>query len=188
MIYPIYVYGMPVLRKVAEPVPNDYPELKKLVEDMFSTMYNADGVGLAAPQIGLSLRIFVIDLSVLVGEYPELKDSKRVFINPEIVEVGPEEKTMDEGCLSLPGISEAVSRSTMVRVKYRDENWQEHDEVFHDYFAKAVQHEYEHLDGKMFIDHLSPIRKQMNKSRLHSMLIGKVNCSYSTKTAKKRGR
>ena len=111
-----------------------------------------------------------------------MKDSKRVFINPEIVEVGPEEKTMDEGCLSLPGISEAVSRSTMVRVKYRDENWQEHDEVFHDYFAKAVQHENEHLDGKMFIDHLSPIRKQMNKSRLHSMLIGKHHFTINTQS------
>lgn len=183
MIYPIYVYGMPVLRKVAQPVPSDYPELPQLAEDMFKTMYHADGVGLAAPQIGLSLRMFVIDLSVMADEkHPEFKDAKRVFINPEILEVGPETKTQDEGCLSVPGVNESVKRSTMVRVKYFDENWNEHEEVFNDFFAKAVQHEYEHLDGKLFIDNISPVRRTMNRSRLQSMLKGKINCRYSIKT------
>ena len=183
MIYPIYVYGMPVLRKVAKPVPSDYPELPQLAEDMFKTMYHADGVGLAAPQIGLSLRMFVIDLSVMADEkHPEYKDTKRVFINPEILEVGPETKTQDEGCLSLPGISESVKRSTMVRVKFFDENWNEHEEVFTDFFAKAVQHEYEHLDGKLFIDNISPVRRTMNRSRLHNMQNGKVSCRYNVKT------
>lgn len=184
MIYPIYVYGCPVLRQVAVDVPKDYPNLPQLAEDMLKTMYHAEGVGLAGPQIGLSYRIFVIDLSVMADEYPEFKDSKRVFINPEFIEVGPETKTMEEGCLSLPGISESVTRSTRVRVKYFDENWVEHDEVFTDFFAKAVQHEYEHLDGKLFIDNISTMRRQMNRSRLHAMLTGKIRCRYTVKTAK----
>lgn len=183
MIYPIYVYGMPVLRKVAKPVPADYPELPQLADDMFKTMYHADGVGLAAPQIGLSIRMFVIDLGVMADDkHPEFKDTKRVFINPEILEFGPDTKTQDEGCLSLPGINESVKRSTMVRVKYFDENWNEHEEVFNDFFAKAVQHEYEHLDGKLFIDNISPVRRTMNRGRLHNMQKGKVNCRYNVKT------
>ena len=175
---------MPVLRQVAVDVPKDYPNLPQLADDMLKTMYHAEGVGLAAPQIGLSLRMFVIDLEVLADENPEYKDSKRVFINPEIVELGADSKVMEEGCLSLPGISESVRRSTMVKVKYYDENWVEHIEVFNDFFAKAVQHEYEHLDGKLFIDNISTMRRQMNRSRLHSMLTGKVKCRYVVKTAK----
>ena len=183
MIYPIYIYGMPVLRKVAEEVPSNYPDLPKLAEDLFKTMHNADGCGLAAPQIGISIRMFVVDLTVMADEsHPEFKDAKRVFINPHIVEVGDEDKSMDEGCLSLPGISESVRRPTKIRVKFFDENWSEHEEVFVDFFAKAVQHEYEHLDGKLFIDNISPIRRQLNRSRLHAMLKGKVSCRYAIKT------
>ncbi|MBP7781178.1 MAG: peptide deformylase [Paludibacteraceae bacterium] len=183
MIYPIYIYGMPVLRKVATDVPKDYPNLPQLADDMLKTMYHADGVGLAAPQIGISIRMFVVDLEVMADDkHPEYKNTKRVFVNPVFVEVGDETQSSEEGCLSLPGISEPVKRSTRIRVKYFDENWQEHDEVFTDFFAKAVQHEYEHLDGHMFIDDVSPIRRQMNRGRLHSMLKGKVNCRYAVKT------
>ncbi|MBQ0030747.1 MAG: peptide deformylase [Paludibacteraceae bacterium] len=183
MIYPIYVYGMPVLRKVAKEVPKDYENLPQLAEDMFKTMYRAEGVGLAAPQIGLSLRMFVIDIEILADdEHPEFKGAKRVFVNPEIIEMGDELKAQDEGCLSLPGISESVKRATMVRVKYFDENWNEHEEVFTGFFAKAVQHEYEHLDGKLFIDNISPVRRTMNRGRLQAMLKGKINCRYSVKT------
>ena len=129
MILPVYLYGQPVLRKEAEDVPRDYPELKQLVANMFDTMYNADGVGLAAPQVGLSIRLLVIDADVMGDDFPECKGFKRAMVNPDIVESSEEEISMEEGCLSLPGVHEKVSRASKIRVKYFDENWEEHDEV-----------------------------------------------------------
>ena len=175
MILPIYTYGQPVLRKVAEDITPDYPELKKLIENMFETMVHADGVGLAAPQIGLPIRVVTITLDPLSDEFPEFKDFNRAYINPHILE---------EGCLSLPGIHETVKRGNRIHVKYMDENFVEHDEVVEGYLARVMQHEFDHLDGKMFIDHISPLRKQMIKGKLNTMLKGKARSSYKMKQIK----
>lgn len=182
MILPVYIYGQPVLRKVAEDISPDYPDLKELINNMFETMYKADGVGLAAPQIGLPIRVVVIDLSVYADEHPEFKNFKSAYINPHILDAEGDEVSMEEGCLSLPGIHESVKRKNKIRVKYVDENFVEHEEVVEGYLARVMQHEFDHLDGKMFIDYLSPLRKQMIKGKLNLMLRGKARCSYKVKT------
>lgn len=184
MILPVYVYGQPVLRKVAEDIAPDYPNLKELIQNMFETMKNADGVGLAAPQIGLSIRVVTIDLDVMSDECPEYKDFRKAYINAHILERNGEEVSIEEGCLSLPGIHESVKRSNKIRVKYLDEDFVEHDEIVEGYLARVMQHEFDHLDGKMFIDHLSPLRKQMIKGKLNAMLKGKAHCTYKVKTIK----
>jgi peptide deformylase len=185
MILPIYTYGQPVLKQVAEDITPDYPNLKELIDNMFETLERADGVGLAAPQIGLPIRLVVIDLDVLSDDYPEYKGFHKVYINPHILEFGEEQVSMEEGCLSLPGIHENVRRSTKVRVKYRDENFVEHEEEAESYLARVMQHEFDHLDGHVFVEHISPLRKQMVKGRLAAMLGGKVRCSYKVKVFKK---
>ena len=184
MILPIYVYGHPVLRKEAEDITPDYPNLKELIENMFETMGRADGVGLAAPQVGLPIRVVTIDLDVMSDEYPELKGFRHAYINPHIIEVGEEEVSMEEGCLSLPGIHEAVKRPDRIHVTYLDEDLKEHDEWVEGYPARVMQHEFDHLDGKMFIDHLSPLRKQMIRGKLNTMLKGKARSSYKMKQVK----
>ncbi len=184
MILPIYVYGQQVLRQEAEDITPDYPNLKELLQNMFETMDRADGVGLAAPQIGLPIRVVTVDLDVMSEEYPELKGYRHAFINPKILETAGEEVTMDEGCLSLPGIHESVKRPDKIHVRYMDEEFNEHDEWVEGYVARVMQHEFDHLDGKMFIDHLSTLRKQMIKGKLGAMLKGKARCSYKVKTVK----
>lgn len=184
MLLPIYLYGQPVLRKVAENVPVSYPELPALAENMFATMNKASGVGLAAPQVGLAIRMFVVDGNELSEDYPECKDFKRCMINPEILEESEETDTKDEGCLSIPGIYEPVKRPTWIVVKYLDENLVEHQERIEGFAARMTLHEYDHLDGKMFIDHVSPIRKQLIKGKLSSILKGKVPTSYKSKGIK----
>ena len=184
MILPVYVYGQPVLRKVAEDITPDYPNLKELIQNMFETMDHADGVGLAAPQIGLPIRVVVVDLDVLSEDYPEYKGFRKAYINAHILEVSGEEVSMEEGCLSLPGIHESVKRGNKIRVKYLDEDLVEHDEIVEGYLARVMQHEFDHLDGKMFIDHLSPLRRQMIKGKLNAMLKGKAHCTYKVKTVK----
>lgn len=181
MILPIYLYGQPVLRKVAEDIDADYPNLKELVENMFETMHHASGIGLAAPQIGLAIRLVVIDLDVLAEDEPEFKDFRRVYINAHILEVSDETDTMEEGCLSLPGIHEKVTRASRIHVKYLDENFVEHDEWVDGYLARVMQHEFDHLEGKVFSDRLSPLRRQMNKNKLGNLAKGKVSCDYKTK-------
>ena len=181
MIYPVYIYGSPILRKEAEEVPADYPDLRQLASDMHDTMRASNGVGLAAPQIGLPLRMFVIDLSPYADEEPRLAESKRAFINPEIYEESDMEVLMSEGCLSLPGLNEDVYRAEKVRVRWLDENLAEHDEEFDGYEARVIQHEYDHLDGKLFVDHLSAIRKTMMRGKLSSMSKGKYTAKYKTK-------
>ena len=181
MILPIYLYGQPVLRKVAVDITSEYPNLKKLIDDMFETMYNADGVGLAAPQIGLDIRLFVIDLKPLAEDDAKYADFKKVFINPKIVEYTGEIVKMDEGCLSIPGINEAVEREETIRIQYLDENFVSHDEVYSDFFARCIQHEYDHIEGKLFIDKISAIRKQLIKNKLNNMIKGRVNCHYRVK-------
>ena len=181
MILPIYLYGQSVLRKEAEAVPQDYPELKELVNNMFETMYHADGVGLAGPQVGLSLTLLVLDADVLKDDYPECKGFKRAMINPELLETSEETVSLEEGCLSLPGIHEKVARPAKIRVRYKDENWIEHEESVEGFAARVVQHEYEHLTGHVFIDDVSAIRRQLNKGKLNSIIKGTAKCSYRVK-------
>ena len=181
MILPIYLYGQAVLRKVAQDITPDYPELPKLIEDMFETMDNAEGVGLAAPQIGLPIRLVVIDLSPLSEDFPEYKDCRKVFINAHIIETSEDTDSAEEGCLSLPGIHEKVTRPTRIHVRYMDENFVEHDEWVDGFLARCMQHEFDHLEGKVFVDRLSPLRRQMNKYRLMNLLKGKAHCAYKTK-------
>ena len=185
MILPIYTYGQPVLRKVAEDIDANYPELKQLVENMYETNERADGVGLAAPQIGLPIRVVIVDLRPLAEDMPEYADFKRAYINGYIVEAEGETILMDEGCLSLPGIHEKVPRAERVRVQYVDEDFVEHDEWVDGYLARVLQHEFDHLEGKVFTDRISPLRRQMNKGKFNALLSGKVRCDYKVKVAKK---
>ena len=181
MIYPITVYGNAVLRKETENITPDYPNLKEIINNMFETMDNADGVGLAAPQVGLNIRLFVIGLDCLADSNPQFKDFKRVMINPEIIERLGDDVTAEEGCLSIPGVHENVTRKNNVRIVYLDENFVEHDELYEGYPARVIQHEYDHLEGNLFIDHVSPIRKQLIKGKLNSIQKGKINCRYRIK-------
>lgn len=181
MILPIYLYGQPVLRKVAEDITPDYPELKSLIESMFDTMHQAEGIGLAAPQVGLAIRLVVVDLDVLSEDFPEFKDFRRVYINAHIIETSDETDTMEEGCLSLPGIHEKVTRSSRIHVQYLDENFVEHDEWVEGYLARVMQHEFDHLEGKVLSDRISMLRRQMNKTKLGNLAKGKVVCGYKTK-------
>lgn len=181
MILPIYLYGQTVLRKVAEDITPEYPELNSLIENMFETMHSAEGIGLAAPQIGLAIRLVVVDLDVLAEDFPEFKDFRKVYINAHILEASEDTDSMEEGCLSVPGIHEKVTRPSRIHVKYLDENFVEHDEWVDGYLARVMQHEFDHLEGKVFVDRLSPLRRQMNKNRLMNMLKGKAHCTYKTK-------
>ncbi len=181
MILPIYLYGQPVLRKAAEDIDETYPELSTLLDNMFLTMYRSDGVGLAAPQVGLPIRLFVIDGTPVADDFPEVVCGPKVFINPEILERSEKTETLEEGCLSLPGIHENVARSTEILINYFDENWVEHTDKFEGFFARIVQHEYDHLDGHVFTDRVSSIRRQMIGGKLTNITKGKVRCSYKTK-------
>ncbi len=172
------------MREEAKDITPDYPNLKELIANMYETMDRSDGVGLAAPQIGLPIRVVVIDLDVLSEDMPEYKDFRHAYINPHIIEVDGDDVSMEEGCLSLPGIHEEVKRPERVHVTYLDEDMKEHDEWVEGYLARVMQHEFDHLDGMMFIDHLSVLRKQMIKGKLGAMLKGKVRCSYKVKTVK----
>lgn len=185
MILPIYTYGQPVLRKVAADIAPDYPGLQELITNMYETLERADGVGLAAPQIGLPIRVVVIDLRVLEEDYPEYKDFRHAFVNPHIVELDDSQtESMEEGCLSLPGIHEDVTRPTRIRVTYLDDALQPHDEWVDGYLARVMQHEFDHLEGKMFIDYVAGLRKQLIRGRLNGLLKGKARCSYKVKTVK----
>ena len=182
MILPIYTYGQPVLRKEAQDITPDYPELKKFIEDMWETLAESEGIGLAAPQVGRDIRVVVIDLDVLSEDFPEYKDFRKVYINAHILEYDDTEKdSSEEGCLSLPAIHEKVVRPTRIRVKYMDENFQEHEEWVDGYLARVMQHEFDHLDGKMFIDRISPLRKQLIKSKLRALLQGRFRCNYKVR-------
>lgn len=184
MIYPIYIYGSQALRKECEPITEDFPDLAKFVKDMFETMYAADGVGLAAPQIGKNVKMFVIDPGFYAPDNEELKDTKRVYINPEIYEESVDEIVFTEGCLSIPGIHEDVSRPEAVKIRYLDENLQPHDELLEGYVARVVQHEYDHLQGTLFTDHLAPLRKTLVGGKLNGMSKGKFSAGYRTKQVK----
>ena len=181
MIYPIVIYGNDVLRKPCEALTPEYPELKKLIEDMFLTLDEASGVGLAAPQVGKNIRLF-IDCTPWGEDDPECADYKRAFINPEIYERSEETIVRrGEGCLSFPGVNADVTRSVSVRMRYLDENFQPHDEEFTGYKAWVVQHEYDHLEGIVFIDRVAPLRRSLLKGKLLNLAKGKYRCTYKTK-------
>jgi peptide deformylase len=163
MILPVVAYGHPVLKKIAEEIDQDYPGLQQLIADMFETMYRTEGVGLAAPQINKSIRLFVIDAEPFVETYPEAKGFKKVFINPEIVDHSEETWTFREGCLSLPDMNEDVTRPAKVTVNYLDENFEEHEEELDGICARVFQHEFDHLEGKVYVDRVAPMRKMMAK-------------------------
>lgn len=184
MILPIYIYGQPVLRKVAKDIDvENYPNLNELIDNMFETMYDAEGIGLAAPQVGLDQRIFVIDLDHVSDEdTPEFKGFKKVFINAQIIERDGDIEMIEEGCLSIPGIHEKVPRESKITIKYLDENLEEKVEEYSDFFARVIQHEYDHIEGILFVDKISPLRKRMVKNKLQSMEKGKINCHYRIKT------
>lgn len=182
MILPIYTYGKAVLRKVAQDIDKNYPELNTLIENMWETLDNSKGIGLAAPQIGRDIRLVVIDLDVLKEDFPEYEGLRRVYINAHILEYDDTEKdSSEEGCLSLPGLSEKVVRPTRIHVKYLDENFGEHDEWVDGYLARVMQHEFDHLEGTMFVDRISPLRKQLIKSKLKALLQGRCRAAYKVK-------
>lgn len=187
MILPIYVYGQPVLRKVAQDIPTDYPGLKELIDDMFETLTNSEGVGLAAPQIGKPIRLVVMDLDVLKDEFPEYAGFRHVFINAHIIEADENSpaETLEEGCLSIPGLHENVTRPTRIHVQYLDENLQPHDEWVEGYLARVMQHEFDHLDGVMYVDRVSPLRKQLIRNKLRALTQGRYQCAYHTKPLRK---
>lgn len=185
MILPIVAYGDPVLKKVAEEIDSDYPGLEQLIANMFETMYASKGVGLAAPQIGKSIRLFIIDASPFDDEYPELKDWKKVFINPRILEEEGKEWNFNEGCLSIPGIREDVERQPEVVLEYEDENFELHEEKFDGVIARVIQHEYDHLEGILFTDRLSPLKKRLIKGKLNDISKGIVDVDYKMKFPKR---
>jgi peptide deformylase len=176
MIYPIVMYGDAVLRKRATDIDKG-TDLTQLIADMFETMHEANGIGLAAPQIGRSVRLFIVDGTTLEDE-PTLKDFKKAFVNPQIVAEHGEEWGFEEGCLSIPNIREEVLRKETVRVKYFDENWNAFEEEFDGMKARIIQHEYDHIEGKLFIDYLSPLKKRMLKGKLANISKGDVDTEY----------
>lgn len=187
MTLPVYLYGHPVLRRETEEITAEYPELQKLIADMWETMYHSEGVGLAAPQIGRSIRLIVIDGTPIAEDDPTCKDSKMVLVNPELEIIEDRDPvSRDEGCLSLPGLSEAVKRVEHVRLRWLDENFQPHEREFEGFLSRIIQHEYDHLEGKVYMDHVSPIRRALLKSKLSALVKGRVKCAYKVVPAPKR--
>ncbi len=178
MIYPIVAYGHPTLRLKAQPVNSNTPDFQEFLKDLWETMYATDGIGLAAPQVNRSIRVFVIDTDVLAEKYPEAKGFKKAFINPQILEETGTEWAYSEGCLSIPDIHEEVYRKPRLRIRYQDENFVEHEEWFEGIVARVIQHEYDHLEGILFTDRLSPLRKTMLSGKLNNIARGKINPPY----------
>ena len=177
----MYIFGQPVLRKVAEDIPTDYEGLQDLINNMFETLKNAEGVGLAAPQVGLPIRVVVVDLDCISDDEPQFKGFLRTYINGHILEESEETDDYEEGCLSLPGIHEKVRRPRSVRIQYLDRDLQPHDEWVDGFVARVIQHEFDHLEGRVFVDHISGLRKQMIKKKLLNMAKGNFSCSYKVK-------
>ncbi len=177
MIYPIVMYGDPVLRQRAKEI-EPGTDLSQLIEDMFETLEAANGIGLAAPQIGKSIRLFIVNGTDLEDEEPGMADFRRVFINGEIVEEDGAPWEFEEGCLSIPSIREKISRKEQLRIRFFDENWKQHEEVFDGMKARIIQHEYDHIEGKMFVDYLTPLKKRLLKGKLSDISKGKVDTEY----------
>jgi peptide deformylase len=195
MILPIIAYGNPVLRKVALQIDRNYPDLHQLIEDMFETTYAAHGVGLAAPQIGKPIRLFVIDASPFADdkddegkpleEYKGLKDFKKVFINAEVIEEHGLAWKFNEGCLSIPKIREDIERLPVIKIAYYDQNFKRFEEIYEGIAARIIQHEYDHINGKLFVDHINPMRRKMLKGKLNDISKGKVEVNYKMKFSHK---
>ncbi len=196
MVIPIVAYGDPVLRKVAKPIESTYPQLSELLTNMWETMYKANGVGLAAPQIGLPIRIFLVDTSPFAEDEdmkPEdrskLDGFKKVFINAQMQEEVGEEWVFNEGCLSIPDVREDVKRKETITITYLDENFKEKTETYDGLLARVIQHEYDHIEGVLFTDKLSPLKRRLLKGRLTNISKGKINIDYRMKFSKmKKGR
>ncbi len=178
MVYPIYIYGHSVLRKVAKEIDQDYDKLDQIIQNMFETMHYSEGIGLAAPQVGKSIRMFVVDATPLEDEAPELKDFKKAFINPKITERTGDKSAFNEGCLSIPNIREEVVREPKIRIQFYDEVFQYHDEYYDGTLSRIIQHEYDHLEGILFTDLISPIRKRILRGKLQAISRGKFEVSY----------
>ncbi len=194
MVLPIYTYGQPVLRQVAVDIDASYPDLAQLVADMWETLRESDGIGLAAPQVGRSIRLSVIDLDPLADDLPEYSGFRRVYINPHILELDESGTDVgEEGCLSLPGIHEKVRRATRILLRYQDEDFNVHEEWVEGYLARVMQHEFDHLDGRVFTDHVRGLRRQLVAAKLRDIARGDFTCSYKVKpptarTGDKKGR
>jgi peptide deformylase len=178
MILPIVAYGHPTLRKVATDIGPDYPGLSELIDNMYETMYSAEGVGLAAPQVNHGIRLFIIDASPYEEDKPELKGFKKIFINPHIIEESGDEMAFNEGCLSIPQIREDVVRKSRIRIQYQDREFNSYDEEFEGVPARIIQHEYDHLEAKLFVDRISPLKKMLLKKKLNDIMTGNIEVSY----------
>jgi peptide deformylase len=195
MILPIIGYGDPVLRKVGVEISEDYPDLQTLIANMYETMYHAYGVGLAAPQIGLAIRLFIVDTKpfsesddLSIEEQSALKNFKRTFINAKMIQEEGNEWGFNEGCLSIPEVREDVYRQEQITVRYFNENFEPKTEVFNGIIARVIQHEYDHIEGVLFTDHLSTLKKTLIKKRLNNILEGKIYPDYKMKFFNKKGR
>lgn len=191
MILPIVAYGNPILRKPAAPITADYPGLKALIDDMWETMYASSGVGLAGPQVNKPIRLFVIDSAQIFANmeedderYPDEPGIKKVFINAELIDLTGEEWVYNEGCLSIPKIREDIQRPELITLKYVDENFVPHTETFTGLTARIIQHEYDHIDGKLFIDYLKPLKKKLLQGKLNDISKGKIKVDYKMLFAK----
>ena len=185
MILPIVAYGDPILKREAEEIDENYPFLKELIENMWETMYKAEGVGLAAPQIGKQIRLFIVDCSPFEEDEPKLKGFKKVFINPIILEEEGKEWNFNEGCLSIPGIREDVKRKPKIVIEYYDEDFNLIEETYEGIAARVIQHEYDHIEGILFTDHINPLKKRLLSSKLNNISRGNVKVPYRMKFPKK---
>ncbi len=186
MIFPVNIIGSSVLRKKAINIDKDYKNLSEIIENMFKTMYESEGVGLAAPQIGKAIKLFVIDASPMADEDADCENYKRVFINAEITNYSKEEVLMNEGCLSLPGVREDITRSEEINIKYYDENFVMHEETLSGFRARVVQHEYDHTEGILFTDHLASLKKTLIRNKLRAIANGKFKAKYKVRLADKK--
>lgn len=184
MILPIVAYGDPILKKEAEEIESDYPALKELLANMYETMYKAEGVGLAAPQIGKSIRIFIVDASPFEDEDPKLKGFKKTFINPIIVEEEGKDWGFNEGCLSIPGVREDVMRKPKITIEYMDENFDLIEEEYDGIAARIIQHEYDHIEGVLFTDKINPLKRRLLSTKLNNISKGNVKVPYRMKFPK----
>ncbi|MEP6747861.1 MAG: peptide deformylase [Bacteroidota bacterium] len=186
MILPIVAYGAPVLRSVAKDMRSDYPGLAKLIDDMWETMYASNGVGLAAPQVNKDIRLFIIDSAQIFanqdeedkGEYPDEPGTKQLFINAHVTATGGGEWAYNEGCLSIPKIREDIHRPSQVTIAYMDENFEQHSKTFSGITGRIIQHEYDHIEGKLFIDYLKPLKRKLLKGKLDDISKGKIKVDY----------
>ncbi|MFH1001508.1 MAG: peptide deformylase [Bacteroidota bacterium] len=178
MILPVVAYGHPTLKKMSVDIDQNYPNLTELIENMWETMYESNGVGLAAPQINLNIRLFLVDANPFKEDYPEAEGQKKVIINAKIIEEEGEEWIFEEGCLSVPDIHEEIARKPRIHIQYFDENWQYHDEWIDGIVARIMQHEYDHIEGKIFVEKLSTMRKLLLKRKLSEISEGKIEQKY----------